>query len=269
MILLTAFALATASTPMVAATPDPFTLIELAIARNRLIQAGEMIRLARRKPSSGTTDQLDLLEGQLSLLLGHNGNAFSLFSRVEKSAPKNCEASEGAGIAALRLNRINAARTRLLDAAAQCPDRWRTWNAIAIIADRNRQWRESAIAYDRARTIAPREASIINNLGYSLILQRRFAEAEQVLRDGLRILPDDQRLQNNLDIALAANDQPILNTDSDGSTERYAIRLSNAGYISYVLGNTAQSRDLYEKSQNAGSHTPKSLIENIKLLQGQ
>jgi Flp pilus assembly protein TadD len=46
--------------------------------------------------------------------------------------------------------------------------------------------------------LAPEEASYANNLGFSLYVRGRYAEAELALQDGLRRAPLSQRMRNNL-----------------------------------------------------------------------
>jgi Flp pilus assembly protein TadD len=245
-------AAALAFTP-VAAQQDMLGLIDLALTKGRLVQADDMIRLARREHSVADATRLDELEGRLALAQGRAGDAFEAFGRVLSVEQENCRAMEGAGLAALRLERIHAANLRLHEAVAHCPERWRAWNALGVIADRVGNWSESTRAYGAARESVPDDVMVINNMGYSLILQGRFAEAEALLREGLLLAPDDSRLLNNLDLAmvganepLAARDLPENATAPDPAEQ--ALRLNNAGFLAYLLGKDDVAKGYFEQA---------------------
>jgi len=134
-----------------------------------------------------------------------------------------------------------------------CPERWRAWNALGVIADRVGDWAASAHAYGEARLIVPDEVSVINNLGYSLILQARFAEAEVILREGLLLSPDDARLLNNLDLATVGANEPLPDRilPEDGAAQdpaQQALRLNNAGFMAYLLGKKDVAKTYFEQA---------------------
>ncbi|WP_221792286.1 tetratricopeptide repeat protein [Aquisediminimonas sediminicola] len=256
----------------VAAQQDTLGLIELALIKGRLVQAEDMIRLARQDRSISDPTRLDELEGRLALAQGRAGDAFAAFDRVLSVEQENCRAMEGAGLAALRLDRVNAAKLRLRDAVAHCPERWRAWNALGVIADRIGDWVESMHAYGEARAIVPDEVTVINNMGYSLILQARFAEAETILREGLLLVPDDTRLLNNLDLATIGANEPLPDRimPEDGTSPdpaQQALRLNNAGFMAYLLGKSEVAKGYLQQALETSQVHYDRAQANLDLVQ--
>ncbi len=62
---------------------------------------------------------------------------------------------------------------------------------------------EAVEALGRARRHAPRDATILNNLGWALLVAGKPVEAEEALRAALVQDPSSRRARNNLGIALA------------------------------------------------------------------
>ena len=75
---------------------------------------------------------------------------------------------------------------------------------IASALDRLGQFAQSESHYQKARKLAPKDARIWNDAGYSYYLQGRWADAEKSLRTALTLAPDDARARTNLGMTLAA-----------------------------------------------------------------
>ena len=69
---------------------------------------------------------------------------------------------------------------------------------LAILHDRLGEFRESDPLYKRALELHPADPDIFCDMGYSYYLQRRWAEAEQCLKQALAIQSDHPRAHNNL-----------------------------------------------------------------------
>ena len=50
----------------------------------------------------------------------------------------------------------------------------------------------------RATELAPENASYLNDLGYTLLLQGRLQEAHDIFEQALRLDPSDEQIQGNL-----------------------------------------------------------------------
>ena len=242
-------------------------LIAQALDHGRLLQAREMIAIERRKANATETVQLDHLDARLALAEGRNADAFFAFSRLADASPNDCVAREGAGLAGLHLGSLNGARKLLKEAIAICPDQWRSWNALGVLADRNGDWVTSATSYARALKLVPAEPIVLNNLGYSLILQHRFDDAEQVLRNAIRIAPNHERLANNLDIALIAGGKPLDPDIVKDIPARRAERFNNAGYISFLSGRTPEAKSYLEDAVAIGPAYFGRAARNLEIVE--
>lgn len=192
--------------------------------------------IPRADPVAGSPAYLRIL-GQLALAEGNDGEAYLQYRKARDADAKDCVAWEGMGLAALGLQRPNAAKAALDAATRLCPDRWQSWNALGVVADLSGDWAAGRLAYGTALRLAPAQPAILNNFGYSLLLQRRFAEAEDMLRKAKAIAPGDARIASNLDLAEAGLGKPIVAQDN-----AQAYRLNNAGYMAYLGGNLDAAR---------------------------
>src|SRR5215210_7793225 len=74
---------------------------------------------------------------------------------------------------------------------------------LAVLNDRQGKFSESAELYQQALSARPGDPDIYSDKGYSLYLQRRWAEAEMSLRQAIVLKPDHARAHNNLGLVLA------------------------------------------------------------------
>jgi Tfp pilus assembly protein PilF len=79
------------------------------------------------------------------------------------------------------------------------------YRRLAVIHDQQGKFRESAELYSKALALRPGDADIFCDMGYSLYLQRRWAESESNLRQAIAVDPDHARAHNNLALLLVRN----------------------------------------------------------------
>lgn len=257
-----------ASVPAAAPAGVDEAAIERAIDNGRFVQAHEMIDRSARPSHAADVAALSRLQGQLALAENRNGDAFLAFSRALRNGDGDCRSQEGAGVAALRLGRNNAAVAALSRAVASCPERSRAWNALGVAHDRQGSWSASNAAYAKASALDAGSVAIANNRGYSLILQRKFDDAIAVLGDLARQHPDDRQVRLNLDLALVSAGKPPVPRQPMEPGDDWAIRLNNAGYVSYLLGRPAEARRFFDEAQLARS-TPFPVAAANAALLGQ
>jgi tetratricopeptide (TPR) repeat protein len=77
------------------------------------------------------------------------------------------------------------------------------YQRLAVLADKQGKFRESAELYRQALETAPGSPEVYCDMGYSLYLQRRWAEAEMNLRQVIALNSEHQRAHNNLGLVLA------------------------------------------------------------------
>jgi Tfp pilus assembly protein PilF len=226
--------------------------VEAAVDGGRYIQARDMLARLRELPAPKELQtKLALLAGQVELAEHNDTLAESEFAAVLDTQPDNCIAVEGLGIAAARQNKRAFALAQLKTATTLCPDRWQSWNSLGVVADQSSDWTVALQAYERADQLSPSNVVILNNYGYSLYLQGRSIEAESVLRIAVGLAPGDQRLANNLDIAVSANGEPLSPKPPGETPDRRAQRLNNAGYAALKAGDVSRARALLSEALQA------------------
>ena len=77
------------------------------------------------------------------------------------------------------------------------------YHRLAVVHDKQGKFRESAEFYRRALAASPRDPDLFCDMGYSLYLQRRWAEAERRLKQAIALDREHARAHNNLGLVLA------------------------------------------------------------------
>lgn len=88
--------------------------------------------------------------------------------------------------------------------STQRPDRpdWKLYSAEGAILDQQGNATEARIAYQKALQIAPGEASILNNLALSYLLNGDIGNAEKTLKQAVSLPTATSRVRQNLALAL-------------------------------------------------------------------
>ncbi|MEZ6131647.1 MAG: hypothetical protein R3C59_23500 [Planctomycetaceae bacterium] len=71
-------------------------------------------------------------------------------------------------------------------------------HGIAIVADLQQDWATAERHYKQALRSRPQDASLLNDIGYSYLLQCRYHEASQYLNQTLQVSPQHERAHINL-----------------------------------------------------------------------
>lgn len=246
--------------------PDSQLLLALrAVEHGRLLQARVMLDRLKTLGAPTDPDLVARVQAKLAFADGDFAGAEEGFERLLVKDANDCDALEGAGIAAAHVGRDEPARARLQLAVVHCVMSWQGWNTLGVIADRAARWQDAADAYDHARALAPTEPAILNNIGYSLTLQHRFTEAEAVLRQARALAPGDQRFENNLDIATVAGGA-TLNPDPGEADAERARRLNNAGYVALIGGRDRDAETYLIASQGAAPLFSDRTANNLRLI---
>ena len=93
------------------------------------------------------------------------------------------------------------------EAVKHDPKRTDAYVRLAILNDRQGKFKESAELYRKALQTSPGNPDIFCDMGYSMYLQRRWAEAEMNLQQALILKPEHARAHNNLGLVLAHTDR--------------------------------------------------------------
>jgi Flp pilus assembly protein TadD len=272
-ILIAAAALAaTQATPAIAArgaapaavvSGEAVAQIQQAIDEQRLLDAARMLDTALL---GGAKDpRLALLNGDLSLARASYGVALANYKSVQDAPSTRAASLQGQGIALALMGRSGEALAALQSAVLENPGAWRAWSALGSEYDHRGQWTEAEDAYAHALAASPGAAMVLNNRGYSRLLQHRRTEAVADLVAALQKKPDFPEARTNLRLALAIGgdyDRAI----AGGAPDDQAALLNNAGFAAGMRGDYAQAEDLLGRAIKVKSEYYARAAENLKIV---
>lgn len=163
-----ALSLGCAHGPLRPEASDSYGLSEAAGHRlSRQVASSEPVR-SSRGPSESDAREAEVAEnlrlGHLEVEAGRLDQAVRFYERVLRDDPDNAVAH----------------------------------HRLAVIADQTQDFAAAERHYLTVLEARPRDADVLNDLGYSYFLQRRYPESERVLREALASAPDHERALTNL-----------------------------------------------------------------------
>ncbi len=237
--------------------------IELALSEQRYVDAA---RLLDQAALAGAKDpRLLLLSGQLELAQHRYADALAEFRSAQTSPATKPKALEGEGLTLSLLGRSEEAMTVLQKAVAESPSAWRAWDALGCEYDQRRDWPHAEEAYGQALKTSENAAIVLNNRGYSRILQHRIEDAVIDLVAALQRKPDLAEARTNLRLALAMKGD-YGRAIAPGSDEDRAALLNNAGFAAALRGDYAQAEDLLNQAIKARSIYYDRASENLTMV---
>lgn len=236
-----------AAKPQAVKVVDDATIQEIqrAIDEQRLVDAGRLLDAAFL---TGSKDpRLSLLAGELSLAHGRYDDALAQFSLVESVPQTRAKSLEDEGICLSMLGRSDAALAKLQTAVAEDPTAWRAWNALGSEYDSRRDWTQAEAAYDHAMANSDGAAVVLNNRGFSRLLQNRLTEAKADFVAALEKKPDLTAARTNLRLTMALGGEYERATAA-GANDDQATLLNNAGFAAMMRGDYAKAQDLFNQA---------------------
>lgn len=234
---------------LAAATADPLGEAAKALTAGREIQAGMMISAARVDGASG--EPVDRLSADHALASGDPRAALVLYRGLLMAHPDEALLLERAGEAALRLGE-EADAAALLDRATRQPNAsWHAWSLKGIAADRRSDFDAADAAYDHAAALAPTQAAVANNRGWSLMLRGRWAAAADALQSALSLDPAVPHGAANLELARAALAADLPAKAPDETDDAFAARLNDAGVVATLQGNRPRAIAAFSRAIEA------------------
>jgi Flp pilus assembly protein TadD len=241
---------------------DNIKEIQSALDEQRYLDAGNL--LDRALAISAQDPSLVLLVGELSLARSHYSDALTNFKSIEANPAVRARALEGEGIALSYLNRSNEAISALQTAVTEDPTLWRAWNTIGSEFDKRRDWVQAKGAYDHALANSDAAAIVLNNRGYSLLLQRRPDEATADFLAALKKKPDLAPARTNLRLAIAMKgdyDHAI----AGGAPGAQAALLNNAGVAAMSRGDYREAENLFGRAIKAKGEYYAQAVGNLEI----
>jgi len=113
---------------------------------------------------------------------------------------------------------------------------------LGILLDESGQWTEGEPQHRKALDLAPSVDSLHNNLGYNLLMQKRYADAIGEFQQALKINPGSKIARNNLGMAQAGQDSAKLAVASFQQDTDPATAHNNLAAVLMEKGNYVEAR---------------------------
>jgi tetratricopeptide (TPR) repeat protein len=264
-----ALAAGIAAAPVPAPTPPDRPLADAAhaIEVGRLDQARMMIAEAVKAGAHG--DTVNRLLADLAFARDQNALALTQYQDLLVRQPHDSQILERAGIAALRLGQVKAAWSLLDRATAQPSASWRAWDARGATADELGDWTLADFAYARAAALAPDQAEIANNRGWSHFLRGDWPKALELVKAAATLDPDSPRIRNNVELLTAALSEDLPERRTDETDSAWAARLNDAGVVARLSGSSARAVAAFTQAIEARSQWYERAANNLALAEAQ
>jgi Flp pilus assembly protein TadD len=255
-------------TQVAKAPPPPQTVWDRQI--HNAIDAGDgdyQLRVLRQKLAADPDDipiRLELAKAYCDR--GYPDVALEICRLAAARFPESGEA-QLALVRALRdMNRRSEAIDGLvafLKAHPQTGPEYFSW--LGILRDESGLWPLGEPAHRKALELAPSLDYLYNNLGYNLLMQKKYAEAAAEFREALKLNPRSPVARNNLGLALASldeTDQALANwrSGSDPATAH-----NNLAAVLMEKGNYPNARKELEIALSYNDACPAAL-KNLELV---
>jgi Flp pilus assembly protein TadD len=147
------------------------------------------------------------------------------------------------------------------------PDLWRAWNALGGEYDRRQDWKNAEDAYDHALKASRQAAIVLNNRGFSRVLQNRLDEGIADLVAALQKKPDLAAARTNLRLAMGLKGD-YERAMAAGPQEDKAALLNNVGYAALLRGDNAQAQEMFNKAISARGQFYGRASSNLEMAEG-
>jgi Flp pilus assembly protein TadD len=150
-----------------------------------------------------------------------------------------------------------------LRAHAQTGPEYFSW--LGILRDESGLWPLGEPAHRKAVELGPSLDYLHNNLGYNLLMQKKYADACEEFREALKLNPRSAVARNNLGLALANLDQTEQAVADWQSASDPATAHNNLAAVLMEKGNYAGARKELETALGYNSAYPAAL-KNLELV---
>lgn len=254
-----------------ALAPSPNALVpQSAVAEaSRALQAGrpEQARdmIARAVAGGASGQAVDRLLADLALAERRWPEALARYKALLAMGPGPL-LQERAGLAALHAGQTREAFSHLTAASRARSAGWRSWNALGVAADRLRDWPGAERAYSAALKADPGQAAIWNNLGWSLMLRGRWADAVDPLTRAAALGPTEPRILANLDLARSAVEGQLPRRRAGESGAAFAARLNDAGVMARLGGDLGRAAAAFAQALEVSDRWFAPAAENLAAM---
>jgi len=205
------------------------------------------------------------LRGELLLARGRFADALEVFRAVAADPTQKARALEGEGLALSMLGRSDEALADLKEATGLDKSLWHAWNGLGREYDLRRDWPKAKAAYATALA-APggNTAIVLNNRGYSYLLQKQMTLAAADFVAALQKDPSLAAARTNLRITLAIEGNYARASATGVGDDRAAV-LNNVGLAAAMRGDYLQADKLLNEAMAAKGQFYGRAAENLEL----
>lgn len=157
---------------------------------------------------------------------------------------------------------------RLKQALKIAPNTPKLWNALGQEYDTQTRWTEAWEAYQRASATGGSKAGLHNNLGMSLLAQKKYKGAVSHFNYAVKLAPRQKQFENNRRFALLMTGNyhaALEGVDEDQA----AILLGDAGYIAMQREEFTLARALLEKAIEVSPRYNERAALNLEKLEAR
>jgi Tfp pilus assembly protein PilF len=142
---------------------------------------------------------------------------------------------------------------------------WELLSFQGILEDERGETSLAEASYRRAVTLEPGRATLHNNLGYNLLLQKKPQEAVVEFRRALELDPRSVTARNNLGEALTESSKPAALAELERAAPSAAVAHNNLGAVLLEQGRYSEARAELDAALQARPDFAEAL-ENLKLV---
>jgi tetratricopeptide (TPR) repeat protein len=139
------------------------------------------------------------------------------------------------------------------------------WSWLGILRDESGLWPSGETAHRKAIELTPAANSLHNNLGYNLLMQKKYEDAAAEFREALKINPADAMASNNLGTALAHANAPAQALAAWQAASDPASAHNNLATVWIEKGNYPEARKELDLALGYNRSHPAAL-KNLDLL---
>jgi Flp pilus assembly protein TadD len=241
--------------------------IKHAIDAGRLEQAKLMV--ARSVAAGMSGPQIDRILADLAFASGRYDEALIRYRQLLAANPNDSRLAERAGISALKRGDVATAAPLIDRATKTAKPSWRAWNARGVLADLQQNWRAADAAYDEAINLAPDEADVVNNQGWSRLLRGDWKRAVGLFERAVELDPRSTRMANNLELARAAMAGDLPERKANETDRAWAARLNDVGMAAQAMGDRQRAVAAFTQALEASGTWYARAANNLQAAGGR
>jgi Flp pilus assembly protein TadD len=136
-------------------------------------------------------------------IMGQTKKAYEILKRAYMDNPEDLSLTAEYGYTALEMDKLQQAGELLEKAASRNADSWMLKSSLGILHSKIGNYAKAKQQYLQALELAPKSASVMNNLAVAYMLDNKPSEAETLLRKVAGQYPHDPQVRKNLGISLS------------------------------------------------------------------